>query len=105
MTEQPEDAYPVAYCAPGNRAGAERVLAARGQHVARIVEEPRLEGTEDPYVAAAERIDLMKLSPVRYEFPAPEFQSLLRFREDLLFGARVAACVNTPWPVRLSSVI
>jgi hypothetical protein len=44
VSGDPDDAYPVAYCAPGNRTAAERILAERGQHVARIVEEPRLDG-------------------------------------------------------------
>lgn len=53
-TERPEDAYPVAYCAPGCRVIAELVLAARGEQVARITEHPWLEGAESVYVVAGD---------------------------------------------------
>lgn len=71
MTEQPEDSYPVAYCAPGRRAVAELLLAARGEQVARIAEHPWLEGTDGIYVVAESPLDLTKQLPVRYEFPEP----------------------------------
>lgn len=100
--QQPEDAYPVAYCAPGKRAEAERVLAERGHRVARIIEDPWLEESGDLYVAPAECLDLRKMLPLQFEFGQPEPElALSRFRETLRYGA----LVNRPTTLRLSSVI
>lgn len=85
MTEQPEDAYPVAYCAPGNRGAAEAILTARGEHVARIVEHPWLEGVADIYVAAAKPIDLTDLLPLSSEVREPG-PSLPWFRDLCRYG-------------------
>jgi hypothetical protein len=103
--EQPADAYPVAYCAPGGRAAAAILLAMRGEEVARIVEHPWLEGATSIYVVAQDPLDLTRDLPVRSEFHQPVFPSLLRFRDDLLCGARITAFVNRPHVTRLSSVI
>src|ERR1700734_772988 len=98
--EQPGGAYPVAYCAPGGRAAAEAILAARGQHAARMVEEPRLVGAGEPYVAAAECLDLMRMLPSRYEFTAPEPAGGW-VRDYWMWGLRV----NSPQLAVLTSVI
>jgi hypothetical protein len=86
--QEPEDAYPVAYCAPGRRPIAELLLAARGESVARIVEHPWLEGADGIYVAAENPLDLTGQLPVRYEFSQP--RSWLG--GDWAYGA----LVNTP---------
>jgi hypothetical protein len=82
---------------------AERILAERGEAVARVVEHPWLEGTEGLYVAGEPRLDFTGLLPAVYEFGQPEQElRLLRFREMLL---RYGALVSPPYGNRLSSVI
>ena len=49
MSGEP-DAYPVAYCAPGQRLAAELALMLKGERVARIAEHPWLEGISDVIV-------------------------------------------------------
>lgn len=71
MSTEVGDAYPVAYCAPGQRFAAALTLMLKGEQVARIVEHPWLEGAEGVYVVAENPLDLIKLLPVRYEFPEP----------------------------------
>lgn len=86
--EQAEDAYPVAYCAPGRRFAAALTLMFKGEEVARIVEHPWLEGTAGVYVVAEDRLDLTKLLPVRCEVSEP-----LPWRDpNWVYGA----LVNTP---------
>lgn len=98
MSEQPEDAYPIAYCAPGRRPIAELILLARGEQVARIIEHPWLEGADGIYVVAEDPLDLIKQLPVRYEFPEPE----LPWRDpNWAYGV----LMNSPRPVILSSVL
>lgn len=91
MSGQQEDAYPAAYCAPGKRGAAEAILTARGEHVARIVEHPWLEGATDIYVAASKPIDLTDLLPLSFEVHAPD-PSLPWFRDLCRYGL----LMNTP---------
>lgn len=91
-TGQPGDAYPVAYCAPGRRLAAALTLMLKGEEVARIVEHPWLEGADGVYVVAEDPLDLIKLLPVRYEFPAPEPRPCIS--RNWIYGA----LVNTPMP-------
>jgi hypothetical protein len=87
-----QNAYPVAYCAPGKRLAAAFTLMVKGEQVARIVEHPWLEGAEGVYVVAEDPLDLIRQLPVRYEFPAPETRPCIS--RDWAYGA----LVNRPSP-------
>ena len=100
MTDEPSDAYPVAYCAPGNRDVAERILAERGEAVARVEEELVLDGAPGVYVAESARTDLTKILPSRYEFSAPEPAGAW-VRDYWAWGLRI----NSPRLTVLTSVI
>lgn len=91
--EQPADAYPVAYCAPGRRLAAALTLMLKGEEVARIVEHPWLEGADGVYVVAEDPLDLIKLLPVSVPVAheAPEPPEWLG--RTWIYGA----LVNTPW--------
>ena len=91
MSGEP-DAYPVAYCAPGQRFAAAFTLTFKGEQVARIVEHPWLEGTTGVYVVAEDPLDLIKQLPARCEFPTPGPSPRSRISRDWVYGV----LVNTP---------
>jgi hypothetical protein len=100
VTDETSDTYPVAYCAPGHREAAVAILAARGETVARIEEDPVLDGAPGVYVAESARTDLTRILPSRYEFTAPEPAGGW-IREYWAWGLRV----NSPRLAVVTSVI